>query len=92
MAQKIKVPKGEEVWTTRDGSKILVRDMTEEHAKNALRMAIRKIRADRPLVDAMKAVDEAVRVLEGRRREAWSRQSDAILDDVMNQDAMWGDD
>ena len=30
------------VWTTRDGTGIPVRDMTEEHAKNALRMMMRK--------------------------------------------------
>lgn len=30
------------IWVTKDGSKIFVKDLTEEHAKNILRMIIRK--------------------------------------------------
>lgn len=33
-----------EIWTTSTGSKIAVKDMTEEHAKNALNLLLRKIR------------------------------------------------
>lgn len=34
----------DEIWITKDGSKIAVADMTENHAKNALRLLLRKIR------------------------------------------------
>lgn len=37
----------DEVWVTKDGREILVGDMTESHAKNALRMLIRKARKER---------------------------------------------
>lgn len=32
----------DEFWTMRDGTQIAVMDMTEQHAKNCLRMLIRK--------------------------------------------------
>jgi len=34
----------EEYWTTKDGQKIAVGDMTDEHVRNTLRMIIRKAR------------------------------------------------
>ena len=34
----------DEVWTTKDGRKIAVGDMSEEHAKNILRLLIRQRR------------------------------------------------
>lgn len=34
----------DEIWITRDGTRITVSDMTEQHAKNALRMCIRQRR------------------------------------------------
>jgi hypothetical protein len=34
----------EELWTMRDGTQIAVGDMTEQHAKNCLRMLIRRHR------------------------------------------------
>ena len=38
----------DEIWTQKDGTEILVNDMTEAHAKNALRMILRnrRIRLD----------------------------------------------
>jgi len=39
----------DEVWTTRDGREIEVGNMTEAHAKNALRMMLRKRRRVREL-------------------------------------------
>ena len=36
----------EEYWTTKDGRKIAVGDMTEEHLKNTLRMILRKRREE----------------------------------------------
>lgn len=37
----------EEVWTMKDGKEILVGEMTESHAKNALRMILGKDRRRR---------------------------------------------
>jgi len=34
----------DEIWTMKDGSKIQVGEMTEDHAKNALRMVLRNRR------------------------------------------------
>ena len=34
----------EEYWTTKDGEKIAVGDMDEQHVRNALRMVLRKKR------------------------------------------------
>lgn len=34
----------DEIWTQKDGTKIAVGDMTEEHVRNALRMILRKAR------------------------------------------------
>ena len=34
----------DEIWTMEDGTEIQVRDMTESHAKNILRMILRKSR------------------------------------------------
>lgn len=34
----------DEYWTTRDGRQIAVGDMTEQHAKNCLRMILRRNR------------------------------------------------
>ena len=34
----------EEYWTTKDGKKIAVGDMDEQHVRNALRMVLRKKR------------------------------------------------
>ena len=42
--EEVKEEVKEEVWTTQDGKTIAVDDMTEEHAKNALRMILRKSR------------------------------------------------
>ena len=36
--------KNDEEWITKDGKKIMVGDMTEEHAKNVLRMLLRRRR------------------------------------------------
>jgi hypothetical protein len=33
-----------EIWTTSTGEKIAVKDMTEEHAKSALNLLLRKMR------------------------------------------------
>jgi hypothetical protein len=35
------MPKADEIWTTRDGQKIAVGDMDEQHVRNALRMILR---------------------------------------------------
>ena len=40
----------DEVWTTKEGQRVHVFQMTEEHAKNALRMILRK-RREREYVD-----------------------------------------
>lgn len=46
----------DEVWTTKDGREIEVGNMTEAHAKNALRMVLRKRRKTLLiLVDALAA-------------------------------------
>jgi hypothetical protein len=34
----------DEIWTTQDGRRIKVGDMTEEHVRNALRLVLRRIR------------------------------------------------
>ena len=41
----------DEMWTMRNGKTIAVADMTEKHAKNALRMMIRKRREERDGTD-----------------------------------------
>ena len=33
----------DEIWVTKNGQKVAVSDMTEKHAKNALRMLIRRV-------------------------------------------------
>lgn len=37
----------DEIWTTRDGRKIAVADMSEEHVRNTLRMLLRNMRRQR---------------------------------------------
>lgn len=37
-------PPDDEIWTMRDGTQIAVRDMDENHVRNALRMVLRKAR------------------------------------------------
>lgn len=37
----------DEIWTTKDGTKIAVADMDEEHVRNVLRMLLRKARLKR---------------------------------------------
>lgn len=44
----------DEVWVTRDGRQLLVGKMTEEHAKNALRMILRKRRRRRELLGTLR--------------------------------------
>ena len=41
----------EEIWVTKTGGRIAVGDMTESHAKNALRMLIRKFREEKERVE-----------------------------------------
>lgn len=36
--------KNDEEWITKDGKKIMVGDMTEKHAKNCLRLMLRRVR------------------------------------------------
>lgn len=51
----------EEYWTTREGKTIPVGDMTEQHAKNALRMMIRNQKKIMDIVSKAEArVDEAI--------------------------------
>lgn len=41
--------KTDEQWTMDDGTKIWIADMTESHAKNCLRMILRRTREDREM-------------------------------------------
>lgn len=50
-------PKRDEMWTQKDGSKIAVGEMTETHAKNALRMILRNER--RRTLRLLAKLDEA---------------------------------
>tara|TARA_R110000764_G_scaffold139641_3_gene227715 strand:+ start:963 stop:1178 length:216 start_codon:yes stop_codon:yes gene_type:complete len=36
-------------WTTKDGTRILVDDMTESHLRNALKMIIRRINQEKQI-------------------------------------------
>lgn len=49
----------DEIWTTRDGRKIPVGELTEEHARNILRMLIRKGRdlRDRRMIEMIAKED-----------------------------------
>ena len=42
----------DEEWITKDGRTILVRDMTEQHAKNALRLMIRRANYEQAEADS----------------------------------------
>lgn len=53
----------DEVWTKADGTKILISQMTEQHAKNALRSLIRKAR-ERQEAACLKMLRKHVRDLE----------------------------
>lgn len=63
----------DEIWTDIKDNKIFIRDMDENHAKNALRMMIRKFRADR----------------EYGNRHSWEaeKEMDQIYWDIMAEDA-----
>lgn len=52
------VPLKDEVWTTRDGRKVFVCDMKGEHARNALRMVLRRVRIKQAKLDALKRAAE----------------------------------
>ncbi len=47
----------DEVWTTAEGDKLFVRNMTESHAKNALRVIIKRFRAYRAAVNGVRDID-----------------------------------
>lgn len=82
----------DEIWTTRDGRKIAVGDMTEEHARNTLRLVIRRIRERHDLMTTLaKALKPAFDRMEGGRLELEER----LRNDIMNgigEDKKWGSD
>jgi hypothetical protein len=50
----------DELWTMADGTEIWVREMSESHAKNALRLMIRRARGrglDRDTLDLMDEIN-----------------------------------
>ncbi|NOQ30195.1 MAG: hypothetical protein GQ570_03635 [Helicobacteraceae bacterium] len=51
------VKPSDEVWTMKDGTKIEVKDMEESHAKNCLRMLIRKITKFNQAKQHLSAID-----------------------------------
>lgn len=50
----------DENWTQRDGTKVAVGNMTEAHAKNALRQMIRTARIRKEAAAEQAAIDEQV--------------------------------
>lgn len=40
-------------WRTKEGKEIAICDMTEQHAKNALRMLLRKVQQDIPGLEGL---------------------------------------
>ncbi len=77
----------EEIWTTADGRQLRVADMTEEHAKNALRMMIRRGRLAGSLVDAVVA---RVRQEGIREAEAEAAQLDALEQEFWEDEYRYG--
>lgn len=75
----------DEIWTTRDGRKIPVGEMTEDHVRNVLRMILHKRRIDaRKVANGRTAREECERLL-AVADEGWDGQDDGrYLRDLAN--------
>lgn len=80
----------DELWKTGDGKEIPVSQMTEDHAKNALRMMIRLRRRQKASFQAIIALRRAMKLLDEEEAETFAASNQRILDKVLESDAMWG--
>lgn len=82
----------DEIWTTRDGRKIAVGDMDEQHVRNTLRMILRNRRRMQERVEKRPALLHLVRLLLGSdKRATLSEQFERELEESLMEDRKWGD-
>lgn len=62
-------PPGDEIWTTRDGRRLLVGEMDEQHVRDALRMVLRNARRRRDALAQLDAMRK--RLVEVYEVEQW---------------------
>lgn len=88
----------DEIWTTKDGRKIAVGDMDEQHVRNALRMVIRKRRESMAKLQQSPGFGLIVRLLKielARDASRLAEDEQKLYDDLMNdvyEDKKWGSD
>ena len=70
------------MWTMKDGTKIQIKDMSESHAKNCLRLMIRRVRDYNSQIKERQSIDD-FNAVNNERMEDW------MDDDWMDDD--WGD-
>jgi len=80
----------EEIWTTRDGRKILVGEMDEDHVRNALRMCIRVMRKRQAqLAELKRTLKPLLDDYHAMRKERRLRMEQRL--DQFPDDDVWGD-